>query len=204
MYIKSLDPRISRLGINYDNSDFIPLEGMVDFETYEVFVRLSEKRELLHVGIVHSPNLEIAFVNAKEQYSRRLTCTDLWIVATENVAHSKLAEVNQSAYDLIEKPENPAKGTLMEYEVFHLVKRGAQPKYIGTIKATGEIEAFYEAKIHFSDLPAECVWIIKSSDIMKSQPEDREIWDMLSEKRYRDAGVYKVKDRIDRFKAEKN
>lgn len=201
MSIESLDPRVSRLNIEYDNSDFKPLEGMSDLETYQVFVRLKESRPLLHVGIVHAPNLEIAFMNAKEQYSRRLTCTDLWIVETRNVAHSKMANVGQSAYELIDEASN-IDGDL-EYEVFHLLKRGGQPKHVGTIKASGEIEAFSVAKNSFDDLPnAVHVWIAKSAHILKSKEEDIEIWDMLSEKRYRDAGVYKVKDRIEKFKAE--
>ena len=201
MSIESLDPRVARLNIDYDNSDFRPLEGMIDLETYQVFVKLNEKRPMLHVGIVHAPNMEIAFINAKEQYSRRLTCTDLWIVATENVAHSAYADVNKSVYDLIEDGIKSAGD--IEYEVFHHNKRGAQQKYVGTVKAKGEIEAFEEAKKSFSDLPnAVAIWVIKSSDILKSKEDQVEIWDMLPEKKYRDAGVYKVKDRIDRFKAE--
>ncbi len=203
MKIESLDPRVSRLGINPDNADFRPLTQMDDLETYQVFVRLKEKRPLLHVGIVHSPNLEIAFMSAKEQYSRRLSCTELWVVSSEEIFSSNYAYVKESVYDLPENGFETGTDSVEggKFEVFHQAKRGAQQKYAGSVDANSLKEGFKKAKEAFSaDESPVSLWIVDASKIRKSNEEDIAIWSMLDEKRYRDAVVYKVKHKIEAYK----
>lgn len=81
--IESLDPRITRAKINYDGIS--PLESLDQFQTYEVFHQLKRGAQHVHVGIVHAPNPEMALLYAKEQYSRRGSTTNLWVVPSISV-----------------------------------------------------------------------------------------------------------------------
>ncbi len=211
MKIDSLDPRVSRLKISADNSDFRPLANLDDLTTYQVFVRLKDKRPLLHVGIVHGPDLEIAFMHAKEQYSRRLTCTELWVVPTAQVICSDYAFVGESVYELeysaadLDNIELPGVdlSNVSSFEIFHQSKRGVQQKHVGSVEATSLSGAFLKAKEAFANLPkapAVSIWLSPSNAFRKSTEDEKEIWNMLDEKRYRDAIVYKVKHKIDAYK----
>ncbi len=83
--ITSLDPRVTRALIP-DNADFgQPLETNELFETFEVFHQAKTGGRHTHVGSVHAPNAEMAYLFAKEQYGRRLTTTSLWVVRTTDV-----------------------------------------------------------------------------------------------------------------------
>src|SRR3712207_7303080 len=78
----SCDPRINRLDIVAE-SPADPVKKPLDqFETYEVFQQKKPNTPYVFVGPVHAPNLEMAFVFAKEQYSRRATCQGLWVAST--------------------------------------------------------------------------------------------------------------------------
>lgn len=81
----SLDPRITRLHISPDNGNFQPLETPEYFETYEVFHQPKSGAKHVHVGSVHAPNLEMAFVFAKEQYTRRFSTNSLWVARTADI-----------------------------------------------------------------------------------------------------------------------
>ena len=39
----------------------------------------------MHVGSVHAPNSELAMMFAKEQYTRRGNCVNLWVVKTSEI-----------------------------------------------------------------------------------------------------------------------
>lgn len=84
MIIKSLDPRVTRSQIDGEK-EFLPLEHLDQFETYEVFHQKKRGTQHQHVGIVHAPNHELAVMFAKEQYSRRGQCVNLWVVKTSDV-----------------------------------------------------------------------------------------------------------------------
>jgi len=75
--LKSLDPRIDRLHIDQEGA-LKPKAELDQLETFEIFLQLKEGRPFSHVGNVHAANEEIAFLFAKEQFSRRLTCTGIW------------------------------------------------------------------------------------------------------------------------------
>lgn len=84
MKIVSLDPRVTR-----ENIDIETLEGELQpldhFETYEVFEQRKRGTHHIHVGNVHAPSHELAMVFAKEQYTRRGQCVNLWVVRTSDV-----------------------------------------------------------------------------------------------------------------------
>jgi ring-1,2-phenylacetyl-CoA epoxidase subunit PaaB len=82
--IQSLDPRIARENINEENH-IAPLTEMDNWETYEVFHQKKRGDQHVHVGIVHAPNPEMAFLFGKEQYGRRGISVNMWVVKTSNV-----------------------------------------------------------------------------------------------------------------------
>jgi ring-1,2-phenylacetyl-CoA epoxidase subunit PaaB len=82
--IQSLDPRITRALIP-ENPDVEPLTGNELFETYEVLHQAKTGGRHTHVGSVHAPNAEMAYLFAKEQYGRRMTTTSIWVVRTTDV-----------------------------------------------------------------------------------------------------------------------
>jgi ring-1,2-phenylacetyl-CoA epoxidase subunit PaaB len=82
--IQSLDPRIAREKINEENN-IAPLTEMDNWETYEVFHQKKRGDQHIHVGIVHAPNPEMAFLFGKEQYGRRGISVNMWVVKTSYV-----------------------------------------------------------------------------------------------------------------------
>ncbi len=86
--IQSLDPRINREQIE-ENNTINPLDEMDNWETYEVFHQKKRGDQHIHVGIVHAPNPEMAFLFGKEQYGRRGISVNMWVVKTSNVFASE-------------------------------------------------------------------------------------------------------------------
>jgi len=84
MKIESLDPRINRAELEADSQDGI-LQEMDHFQTYEVFEQKKRGTHHMHVGSVHAPNSELAMMFAKEQYTRRGACVNLWVVKTSEI-----------------------------------------------------------------------------------------------------------------------
>lgn len=82
--IQSLDPRISRALIP-ENSDIEPLTDNELFETYEVLHQAKTGGRHTHVGSVHAPNAEMAYLFAKEQFGRRMATTSIWVVKTTDI-----------------------------------------------------------------------------------------------------------------------
>ena len=84
MIIKSLDPRINRAGI--DDEAQIGIQQPLDqWQTYEVFQQKKRGTHHVHVGSLHAPDHELAILFAKEQYTRRGQCVNLWVVKTSEV-----------------------------------------------------------------------------------------------------------------------
>lgn len=84
MKVNSLDPRISRADLPAEN-EYVPKNGLDQWETFEVFHQTSRGAQHVHVGSVHAPNAELAIIFAKEQYARRMKCVNLWVVRTSAV-----------------------------------------------------------------------------------------------------------------------
>ncbi|TNE81210.1 MAG: 1,2-phenylacetyl-CoA epoxidase subunit B [Bacteroidetes bacterium] len=85
MKIKSLDPRITRAGIESEESMEIQLQPLDHFETYEVFHQKKRGTHHQHVGTVHAPNPEMALLFGKEQYGRRGACVNIWVTKTADI-----------------------------------------------------------------------------------------------------------------------
>ena len=82
MSIKSLDPRVTRLGIS-ENEELKSEKSALDqWQTYEVFTQAKTGAHHMHVGSLHAPNDEMAYVLAKEQFGRRNKVTSLWVAKT--------------------------------------------------------------------------------------------------------------------------
>lgn len=202
--LKSLDPRINRLNIPETQENPLEKEQLDQWDTYEVFVQTKEGKPFQHEGIVHASNENMAFIFAKEQFSRRFTCTGIWVAKTNNIKITEYTDAQESIYDKINPvPEN--EGEEINYEVFHLMKRGKQHKHAGRVKAKGYNEALVKAKDQLKEeKPVFNVWVIRSSDIFYSKEDDKEIWNTLPEKKFRDAIDYKAGDKLKKFKEEKS
>ncbi len=86
--MKSFDPRINRIRLPEPEKKSETLEGHEHWETFEVFHQKKRGEQHVHVGIVHAPNPETALVFAKEQFGRRRTTANLWVVRSSCVLAS--------------------------------------------------------------------------------------------------------------------
>ncbi|MEQ8928095.1 MAG: phenylacetic acid degradation b [Fulvivirga sp.] len=195
---KSLDPRVNRL--NLPEGELVPKVPLDQFGTFEVFVQAKEGKEYRHEGIVHAPNRDMAFLFAKEQFSRRNTCVGIFVVETRNIYVTGFTEDKDNIYSHI-SDEYPEEGFTEQYEVFHLNKRGKQHEHIGSVPAKNHQHALALAKPEFIDgPPVYNIWVVKTSDILFTEEADKIIWDTLHEKKFRDAADYKAADKIKAFK----
>lgn len=80
----SLDPRVNRMGLPAEEHT-TELDVQEGWHTYEVFHQKKRGAQHTHVGIVHAPNIEMAMVFAKEQFSRRGQTANLWVVKSSDV-----------------------------------------------------------------------------------------------------------------------
>lgn len=216
--LTSLDPRITRLGLPDAPPSIQPKEALDQFETFEVFHQKKEGAAYVYVGPVHAPTADVAFLFAKEQYSRRFPCTGMWVVPTRAVLVTRYVGDTESVYDLLTETLPTAAGPEPEesvqqaeayargeedYAIFHLKKRGKAHTHVGMVRAAAPDEALLQAKAVFGEQrPVANVWVIRWADVLTSDEDDRDIWSTTPEKKYRDAIAYKVQDRIDRFKQE--
>lgn len=201
--LKSLDPRVNRLNLpdNYD-APMASIAELDQFETYQVFIQTKEAKAFEHAGIVHAPNEDMAFLFAKEQYSRRgMFCNALCVVKTELIHASIFTENSQDVYDTF---EGTYSGDDSEsFEIFHLLKRGKQHKHIGNVLGKDFADGLLASKETYERAkPVFNVWIVRTEDILMSDEEDVDIWSTLKEKQYRDAIDYRAADRIKAFKEE--
>ena len=201
--LKSLDPRVNRLSLpdNYD-SPMASKPELDQFETYQAFIQTKEGKAFEHAGIVHAPNEDMAFLFAKEQFSRRgMFCNALCVVKTELIKVSAFTDNSEDVYDTF---EGTYSGDDSEsYEVFHLLKRGKQHKHIGNVLGKDFEDGLLASKETYERTkPVFNVWIVRTEDILMSDEEDVDIWSTLKEKQYRDAIDYRAADKIKAFKEE--
>jgi ring-1,2-phenylacetyl-CoA epoxidase subunit PaaB len=196
--VKSLDPRVNRLPSIGEDGKIVPKAPLDQFGTYEIFVQPKEGKPFQHEGIVHAPNLEMAYVLGKETFTRRFTCISLYVVDTRNVYVSPMTEGDFNAYDTIQ--EAHGMGETQSFEIYHLAKRGKQHLHAGTVQATTAEHAMtIAAKSLRSDKIVYNVWAIRSEDIRFTSPEDKDLWMTLPEKKFRDAIDYKGGDKLKEF-----
>ena len=199
--MNSLDPRVNRLP--QLNEAVSPKASLDQFGTFEVFVQPKEGKPFQHEGIVHAPNLELAWVLAKETFTRRFTCTSLYVVDTRDVYVSPLTEGDKNVYDVLPEVAEQA-GNKKNFEIFHLVKRGKQHVHVGTVQATVPQEAMQLASKQFNNSKVVFnVWAIATEAIRFTTDEEKELWLTLPEKKFRDASDYKGGDKLKGF-LEKN
>ena len=202
MYLTSLDPRINRQHISI-NQDTVPVKNKLDqFQTYEVFHLKRENIPYAYVGPVHAPDLDIAFLYAKEQYSRRATCLGLWVVNTSDIQVTPYVNDNESVYFSMEMPEAGSNSAVQDYDIFHQKKRGKAHQFAGTVQANSAAAALLEAKYSITDInPCVNAWVIPAAKIKKSEATDIEMWLNTPDKKYREPVAYKVLDKITAFKS---
>ena len=215
--IHSLDPRMNRLGLP-ETAPMASKAALDQFETYEVFHQKKEGAAYVYVGPVHAPEPDLAFLFAKEQFSRRFACTGMWVVPTSAITVTEYVGDTESAYDTLPllaraAASAPVDASVAEeaayaageedYDIFHLKKRGKAHQHVGKVRAASPADALQVAKAVFGEQrPVVNVWAVRAADVLRSEDEDRDIWATTTEKKYREAIAYKVQDRIEKFKAE--
>jgi ring-1,2-phenylacetyl-CoA epoxidase subunit PaaB len=193
--VNSIDPRVNRLPKMGQSGTIKPKAQLDQFGTFEVFVQPKEGKPFQNEGIVHAPNLEMAWVLAKETFTRRFTCTSLYVADTRNVFVSPMTEGNKSAYDCI--AEVVVSGENQEpFEIFHLAKRGKQHLHAGRVHAANPQEAMSRAKKEFGAKAVMNVWALRTANIRFTTGEEIDLWNTLPEKKFRDASEYKGGDRL--------
>lgn len=193
--MKSLDPRVTRLP---QVGEVKPKKALDQFGTFEVFVQPKDGKPFQHEGCVHAPNLEMAYILAKETFTRRFTCTSIYVVDTRDVFVSPTTEGNQSAYELIKPNSTP--GAKKTFEIFQLAKRGKQHLNAGNVEASSPEEAMIMAKDLFgSGKIVYNVWAIEKNKIRFTSEEEKDLWITLPEKKFRDASDYKGGDKLKEF-----
>ncbi len=195
--MNSLDPRVKRLP--QDVASNKEEAALSQFPTFEVFVQPNPKKPFQHEGAVHAPNLEMSYVMAKEAFTRRFTCSSLYVVETANIFVSAISEGDQNAFDLIQEP---AKGTAhgMSFEIYLLHKRGKQPLHVGQVVASSPEEAMWNARQQFNNgTQVFQVWAIRTDDIRFTTVDEGDLWKTLPEKKFRDASDYKGGDKLKEF-----
>ena len=195
--MKSLDPRVNRLPET--PAEIVPKIPLDQLGTFEVFVQPKENRPFQHEGIVHASDAEMAFVLAKEAFTRRFLCFSMYIVDTRHVFVSPLTEDDQNAYDQID--DHFEKGTSQtQFEIYHLFKRGKQHQHVGQVLAGSHHEAMFNAKqVLKGDKQVFNIWAIKTEDIRFTKPEELDFWNTLPDKKFRDASDYKGGDKLKNF-----
>lgn len=195
----SLDPRVNRLPHVGDLQGVYRKAPLDQFGTFEVFVQPKEGKPFQHEGIVHAPNLELAFVLAKETFTRRFTCVSIFVVDTREVFVSPLTEGNLNAYDLLAEPKALNTGE-QPFEIFHLQKRGKQHVHAGQVQAATAEAAMWAAKHTLrGDKTVYNIWAVATGLIRFTQPEEQDLWLTLPEKKFRDAADYKAGDKLKTF-----
>lgn len=200
--MKSLDPRVNRLPVPGTPGQIVPKAPLDQFGSFEVFVQPKEGKPFQHEGIVHAPNLEMAYVLAKEAFTRRFSCTSLYVTDTREVFVSPLTEADQNAYDRIGEASS---GTTPEpYEIYHLPRRGKQHVHAGTVNAGSPQEAMWVARQSLNTNQVFNVWAVRSAAIRRTQAEEAILWNTLPDKKFRDASDYKGGDKLKEFLERRN
>lgn len=197
--MKSLDPRVNRLSDQISAEEVYSKNAGDQLSTYEIFVQPAKAKPFQHEGSLHAPDLEMAFVLAKETFTRRFTCSSLWVTPTDAIWVSELTDNNNSIYNTITEQNCPS-GQTDRFEIFHLLKRGKRHIHAGTVDAVNHEEAFTTSlSLTKPDLVVYNVWTIRQSDIRKPDEEELAFWDTLAEKKFRDASAYKGGDKLKEF-----
>ena len=87
------------------------------------------------------------------------------------------------------------------FEVFHQKKRGEQHVHAGVVHAPDPEMALLFAKEQYGRrLKCANMWVVKSTDVYSIGYENEDMFETTPEKLYREAGGYKLRDKINQFK----
>ena len=87
------------------------------------------------------------------------------------------------------------------FEVFHQKKRGEQHVHAGVVHAPDPEMALLFAKEQYGRrLKCANLWVVKSTDVYSIGYENEDMFETTPEKLYREAGGYKLRDKINQFK----
>ncbi len=86
------------------------------------------------------------------------------------------------------------------FEVFLQEKRGKHHQHVGSLHAPDQDMALIFAKEQYGRR-GRCVnmWVVKTTDIVAFQLEDEDMFATTPDKTHREAGIYKVRDRIQEY-----
>ncbi len=95
----------------------------------------------------------------------------------------------------------PPLDQLETFEVFHQLKRGAQPVHVGSLHASSPELALVLAKEQYARR-GHCVglWVARTSDVFTIGVEDEDVFETTPAKNYREAGGYQIGNRLTEFK----
>lgn len=89
------------------------------------------------------------------------------------------------------------------YEVFHQKKRGDQHMHVGIVHAPNPEMALLFGKEQYGRRGITAnIWVVKTANVFASEYEDQDIFETVPEKQYREAGGYKVMEKINKYKKE--
>ena len=90
------------------------------------------------------------------------------------------------------------------YEVFHQKKRGEQHEHVGIVHAPNDEMALLFAKDQYARRGITVnLWVVRTDHVVASSYDDTDIFTTTPEKQYREAGGYKVMEKINKFKGKK-
>jgi ring-1,2-phenylacetyl-CoA epoxidase subunit PaaB len=89
------------------------------------------------------------------------------------------------------------------FEVFAQKKRGEHHVHVGSLHAPNIEMALLFAKEQYGRRGV-CVnmWVAKTADVFATDYDDEDIFSTVPDKQYREAGIYKVVERINKYKEE--
>ncbi len=110
--------------------------------------------------------------------------------------------VNRIDLSKIGNEEQHTNSHLITWEVFHQEKKGKQVIHVGIVHASNPEMALVLAKEQFARRGATTnIWVAKTSDVYSFSYEDEDIFETTPSKEFREAGYYKVRDRIEAYQA---
>jgi ring-1,2-phenylacetyl-CoA epoxidase subunit PaaB len=106
--------------------------------------------------------------------------------------------------DLPERSETDILNTMenwQTFEVFHQKKKGDQHVHVGIVHAPNAEMALVLAKEQFGRRGQTAnLWIVKSAEVYSTSYDDSDFFATTPEKLHREAGLYKVREKIAEFK----
>lgn len=197
--LQSLDPRVNRLPIT-DVPASIVQDTTDQLATFQVFVQPSAGKPFQHEGIVHAPHIDMAFILAKETFTRRFTCVSLCVASTADIYSSVTTEADHNVYDHVPEEPPQSDAQLVSFEIFQLHKRGKQHLHAGQVQASSPIHALHLAAVSFrTEKVIYNVWAIRTIHIRFTSDEEQDLWTTLPDKKFRDAANYKGGDKLKNF-----